>query len=111
MKGASRDASAPPVALWATLLFLFVTNGVTLFALTTLNLRYDQLQADCAAELKDRDTLLRTAAVEADKTDVTIEACHNSTRQAAGTCVRVRTRTHARTPSALALSLFRSRSL
>ena len=44
MKGASRDASAPPVALWATLLFLFVTNGVTLFALTTLNMRYHHMQ-------------------------------------------------------------------
>ena len=71
-----------PVALWCLLAFLFLTDGITLFALTGLNVRYDQLQADCAAELGERNLLLRTAAAEAAETDRTVEACHNSTRRA-----------------------------
>ena len=77
------ERGAPPLVLWGTLLFLLVTNGMTLFSLTTLNLRYDQLKTDCSAELQDRDLLLRTAAAEADKVDETIQACHNDTRRAA----------------------------
>jgi len=56
-------AAAPPLALWGALIFLFVTNGVTLYALTGLNVRYDQLQTDCSAELSERDLLLQTASV------------------------------------------------
>ena len=81
MTGAGQGA--PPVALWGALVFLFVTNGVTLFAITGLNVRYNQLQVDCSAELGERDLLLRTAALEAAETDRTVEACHNSTRRAA----------------------------
>ena len=62
MRGASANG-APPLALWGALAFLFVTNVVTLYSLTGLNVRYDQLQGDCAAELRERDLLLHTAVV------------------------------------------------
>eukprot|EP00802_Teleaulax_amphioxeia_P009722 Tamp_09743.p1 GENE.Tamp_09743~~Tamp_09743.p1 ORF type:complete len:361 (+),score=71.05 Tamp_09743:38-1120(+) len=80
MRGPAK--SAPPVAVWCALLLLFVTNVVTLLALTRLNMRFDQLQGDCSAELRERDLLLKTAVAEADKTDKTIEVCHNATRRA-----------------------------
>lgn len=62
MRGASANG-APPLALWGALAFLFVTNVVTLYSLTGLNVRYDQLQGDCSAELRERDLLLHTAVV------------------------------------------------
>lgn len=38
-----RVQTAPPVAVWGALVLLFVTNVVTLLALTRLNMRFDQV--------------------------------------------------------------------
>ena len=77
------EAAAAPLALWGALTFLIVTNAVTLVALSAASVRHDRLQTDCAAELRERELLLRTASAEADQTDRTIEACHNMSQHAA----------------------------
>ena len=44
--------SAPPVAVWCALLLLFVTNVVTLLALTRLNMRFDQVRRRAATRVR-----------------------------------------------------------
>ena len=78
-----RERESNQLALRGVLLFLFVTNSVTLYALTGLNVRYAGLQAECSAELRERDILFHAASKEANKAATAIEACQNATRRAA----------------------------